>query len=114
MAKLSRFFGLGRQRRPASPDVLRRLAVGLSTDHTFKVGDLVRWKEGFRNRNLPHDNEPAIVVEILPEPFFDLEASKGSPYFREPLDIVLGLVHPDGSFLTYHFDHRRFEPHRTG
>jgi len=34
----------------------------------------------------------------------------GSPYFREPLDIVLGFLNGDGDFITYHFDSRRFAP----
>ena len=40
----------------------------------------------------------------------DAGNDSGSPYFREPLDIVLGFVDGDGDFITYHFDSRRFAP----
>ena len=33
-----------------------------------------------------------------------------TPYYREPLDVVLGLTDEDGDFLCFHFDSRRFEP----
>lgn len=80
-------------------------------EHTFEVGDIVRWKNGMKNRRKPAYGEPAIVIE------FDRNISvrlndKGpeTPYFREPLNLQLGLLDDDGDFVVYHFDSRRFEP----
>ncbi len=47
---------------------------------------------------------------MLLEPIFDSEEGTGSAYFREPLDIVLGVLE-EGSFLCLYFDSRRFEPY---
>jgi hypothetical protein len=75
----------------------------------FKPGDIVKWKRPLRNKRLPRYDEPAIVVQVLAEPQVDPEAEPGSTYFKEPLDIILGIIHPDGSFLTFYYDQRRFE-----
>lgn len=85
----------------------------LNTPHRFKPGDLVRWKQGFQNRLFPRPDKIAIVLEVLPEPIFDSEKDSSCTYFREPLDIVLGLFLDSGphrgDFLSWHFDSRRFE-----
>ena len=81
--------------------------------HEFSAGQLVRWKPGMKNRRRPATNQPAIVLEVLSEPVFDTsptDSSAGTPYFREPLDIVLGLVDVDGDFIVFHYDSRRLEP----
>ncbi len=47
---------------------------------------------------------------MLPAPVYDPdEASSASPYFQEPLSIVVG-VHRDDDFLEFRIDGRRFEP----
>ena len=69
----------------------------------FEVGDIVVWKNGLRNR------EPAIVVENFSVPFYDEGETTGSSYFREPLDIRLGVIDDSGDFITYVYDSRRFE-----
>jgi hypothetical protein len=80
----------------------------LSEKETFEVGDIVTWKEGLKNKGRPKYNEPVIVVSILEEHVFDKENQAGSPYFREPLDIILGTYDSDGDFALYHYDSRRF------
>jgi hypothetical protein len=70
-------------------------------------------ESGLKNRATPGYNEVAIVREVLVAPVFDsCEAGKcaGSPYFGEPLTLVLGILDPDGDFLEFHYDGRRFEP----
>jgi hypothetical protein len=77
----------------------------------FAVGQIVKWKEHLKNRKLPDENQPAIVVSLLGEPIVSNEEDSGSPYFLEPLDIVLGLLTDDGIFLTFYYDSKRFEPY---
>lgn len=77
---------------------------------TFKPGMLVRWKPGLRNKRWPQYNEAAIVVEVLSEPIQDDTKDAGFTYFREPLDVILGVRDPDHDLLLFHFDSRRFEP----
>jgi hypothetical protein len=81
--------------------------------HIFHKGQLVRWKAGLKNRAAPAYNEAVLVREILAAPIFDTcEASScaGSPYFGEPLTLVLALLDHDGDFVELRYDGRRFEP----
>ncbi|MFM2061906.1 MAG: hypothetical protein RLZZ507_1576 [Cyanobacteriota bacterium] len=75
----------------------------------FQVGQLVKWKETLKNRKIPYKNQPAIVVEILDEPIIINEEETGSPYFREKLDIILGILVDNNTFLTFYYDSRRFK-----
>lgn len=76
----------------------------------FKVGQLVRWKKGLKNKKRPSYDEPAIVVEILETPFVDSDANIASPYFQESLDFKLGIVSNEGDFYMFYYDKQRFEP----
>jgi hypothetical protein len=76
---------------------------------SFEVGQIVKWKENLKNRKLPHKNQPAIVIAILDEPVISTDDESGSPYFLETLDIILGIVVDDDTFLTFYYDSRRFE-----
>lgn len=81
--------------------------------YDFKPGDLVIWKKGLTNRARPALNEPAIVMLILDTPLRDQnKQDSGTPYFNEPLDLVLGLIDEDGEFAIFHYDKRRFEPYQ--
>lgn len=75
--------------------------------HTFAVGDVVQWKPGMRHKII---GGPFVVVEALPEAILNGQESAGTPYFREPLDIILGTGE-EGNFICFHFDSRRFEPY---
>jgi hypothetical protein len=76
---------------------------------SFHVSQIVKWKEKLKNRKFPLENQPAIVVSILDEPIVSKDDESGSPYFLETLDIILGIIVDDGTFLTFHYDSRRFE-----
>jgi hypothetical protein len=91
---------------------LTRVYQKLLEPHEFKVGVLVKWKEGLKNKKRPYSNQPAIVVQLLETPLINKFGEEtGSPYYREPLDIVLGLFDDDGEFLMFYYDKRRFEPY---
>jgi hypothetical protein len=90
---------------------LRKTYESLFEKHDFKKGQLVKWKKGLRNRRLPKENQPAIVMEVLGEALIQNEQDMGSTYFREPLDIVISLMDKDGTLITFHYDSRRFEPY---
>ena len=82
---------------------------------SFHVGQILKWKEKLKNRKFPLENQPAIVVSILDEPVISKDDESGSPYFLETLDIILGIIVNDGTFLTFHYDSRRFESYeKTG
>ncbi|HLO83669.1 MAG TPA: hypothetical protein VK203_01470 [Nostocaceae cyanobacterium] len=88
---------------------LQSACNNLLKKESFQVGQLVKWKENLKNRRLPYKNQPAIVVAILDEPIISNEEESGSPYFKETLDIVLGILVEEDTFLTFHYDSRRFE-----
>lgn len=89
---------------------LIRVHQKLLEHHEFKVGDLVKWKDGLKNKKRPYSNQPAIVVQLLEKPLINrLGEEAGSPYYREPLDIILGLFDDEDEFLMFYYDKRRFE-----
>lgn len=96
---------------------LRQRFESLNDHHRFAPGDLVCWKPGLRNRRWPLYGKPAVVLEVLPAPVFDMEKDSGDAYFREPLDVVLGMFVEGGpcrgDFVGWHFDSRRFQPWKS-
>ena len=92
---------------------LKQLADRLDKHHTFAKGQFVAWKPGLKNKTYPDYGEPAIVTAVLPSPIFDqTEASAGSPYFQEPLSIVVG-IHREDDLLEFRVDGRRPRPRRS-
>lgn len=89
--------------------ILKDLVQTYSQERLFKIGDVVQWKEGLKNKKRPQYGEPCIVVEILDKPISDDEAPIASPYYAEKLDIKLGLLADNGEFFIFHFDKNRFD-----
>ena len=90
--------------------MLTQLASRLDERHAFAKGQFVAWKPGLKNRKFPEYGEPSIVMAVLPSPVYDPnETSAGSPYFQEPLTIVIGNYRED-ELLEFRVDGRRFEP----
>jgi hypothetical protein len=90
--------------------LLKQLAGRLDEHHDFHKGQFVAWKAGLKNRKFPDYGEPCIVTSVLPAPIFDpAESAAGSPYFQEPLNLVIGVFH-EGDFVEYRMDGRRREP----
>jgi hypothetical protein len=91
---------------------LTELVGAMDEPQAFKRGQFVRWKAGLRNRALPAYNEAAIVREVLSVPVYDgCEAARcaNSPFFGEPLTLVLAVVDSDGDLCELRYDARRFE-----
>jgi hypothetical protein len=96
-----------------SPDHKARVLAlyeSLITVHEFQPGQLVKWKGGMKNKRRPDEGAPAIVIDVLAEPVLDTESGPSSVYFREPLDLIVGVLDSDDEFLIIHVDRRRFEP----
>lgn len=83
--------------------------------HTFKPGDVVRWKTGLEHRDLGEDGL-AVVTQVLDTPH--RKPSKGRGHEDEILDIVIGTIVdsalPDSGiddvFVELHTEKRRLEP----
>lgn len=90
---------------------LKSVCKSFIKKESLEVGQIVKWKEHLQNRKLPHKNQPAIVIAILDKPVISTDEEAGSPYFLETLDIILGVIVENGTFLTYYYDSRRFEPY---
>ena len=100
------------QMEPGEVEKTLRVALqALQSKNDFKVGQLVKWKPGLRNKKRPNYGEPAIVVGLLETPVMDTSSTSGSAYFREPLDMQLGLLDREGDLAVYYADRRRFEPY---
>jgi hypothetical protein len=89
---------------------LKELFDRMDQFHAFSKGQFVKWKSGLKNRRFPDYGEPVVVTAVLPYPVFDpSEVSSASPYFQEPLSIIIG-AYRDDDFLEFRVDGRRFEP----
>ncbi len=87
---------------------LQSLYENFNEEIEFKLGQLVVWKNGLKNRKLPHKNQPAIVVKVLDSPLY-MDKDSGTPYFQEPLDLALAVLGgKKGEFLIFYYDKRRF------
>lgn len=94
---------------------LKNCATRMRHVHLFKKGQLVQWKEGLKNRKTPAYGEPIIVVDVLKEPVYDCDSkNSASPFFYEPLTLIAGELAPNGDFVCFHYDGRRFEPYLEG
>jgi hypothetical protein len=91
----------------ADIDTLMELYKNFVQKEKFQPGDLITWKKGLKNRKYPTQNNVAVVIEQLEIANIDGDSSSGSPTFREPLDLVAGVISEDGSFLTFYYDSRR-------
>ena len=89
---------------------LKQMGSLFIQEHDFKKGDIVMWKEGLKNKIRPAYGEPCVILEILEVPTFDAERDSGTPYFNEPLTLVLGMIDEDDDFVVLHYDRRRFQP----
>jgi hypothetical protein len=98
-------------RTPEYIKKLREAHQAISESHQFEAGDLVKWKPNLKNKRKPDYDSPVIVVEILRDPIIPEDQGSGSAYFREPLDLLVGLLDEDEELVIIHVDSRRFAPY---
>ncbi len=77
----------------------------------FAPGGLAYWKPGLKNKRLPEYGQPVIVIAVLETPVLDNESKPSSQYYREPLDMQIGLLDRDNELVAYFVDSRRFAPY---
>lgn len=97
----------------AMPDdgmVLVKLHALLREEHKFNVGGLVEWKPGLANKSTPY-KKPMVVTKVFEKSLLNVKGDAGSPYFREPLDIVCAEVR-DGKLYEFYYDSRRLQPYQ--
>jgi hypothetical protein len=92
------------------PEALRSAHHSYAQDHTFTPGQIVQWKPRLRNKRLPEYGQPAIVMQVLAEAIINTGEPADSPYYREPLTLVLGMLDGAGDLACFYFDAQRFEP----
>jgi len=68
--------------------------------------------EFLKNKIRPAYGEPCVILNILEKPVIDNEKEAGSPYFNEPLNLLLGMIDEDGDFVVFFYDQRRFQPYK--
>ncbi len=100
---------VSREQRAGIAGTLKEAHQSMEVEHKFEVGDLVQFKPRMAIKKM--HGGVAIVRRVLDEPIVSDEQGSGTPYFREPLDIILGLLDKSGDFLEYHMDSRRLEPY---
>lgn len=89
---------------------LKAAFSAFKTINQFIPGQLVRWKSMLKNRKRPDYGEPIVVVDVLKYPVNDKANHSGSPYYREPLDLIVGQLDKEEGFVLWHVDSRRMEP----
>lgn len=89
-------------------ELLKQAHSSYNHVHQFKPGDIVTWKPLMSHKTI---EGPFIVQKVLDTPVFDTDKSSGSPYFNEPLDVVLCSIDSDADYVCYHYDSKRFQPY---
>lgn len=84
---------------------LKKRKKALEEKNAFKVGDVIVWKDGLKNKRLPQYAQPAIVLEIFDTPIVDEDDATAT----EEIDIQIGFISPDDEFLAFNYDSRRFK-----
>ena len=92
----------------ADDELIRKVASFVESPADFKPGDIVRWKRGLKNKKMPTDDQPAVVINQLSKPII-VDKDSGTPYFNEPLDLVLAFTGREGELVVFYYDRRRFK-----
>lgn len=95
-------------------DYGQKVKLFLTEEPQIEPGDLVKWKDGLKNRKYPPENTPVCVIDVLSSPIIKDDSDSGSPYFREPLDLILAVQDNNGDLMFYYYDKRRFQVYQKG
>jgi len=87
----------------------QKVSSFLGKSPKFELGDVVKWKKGLKNKKYPKEGQLCIVIEEMEKPIIQDSRDSGSPYYREPLDLVLALLDDESDLVIFHYDKRRFE-----
>ncbi len=90
-------------------DLKQKVDSFLQESPKFEPGDVVRWKKGLKNKKYPKEGQLCIVIEDMEKQIIQDNRDSGSPYYREPLNLVLALLDDDSELIIFHYDKRRFE-----
>lgn len=90
-------------------DQLRMAQEVFDQTNIFEKGDLLQFKPGMKDRKVPEVGQPAVVIEVLPEPLKDPKAGFGDHYATCRYDMIIG-VFMGGEFINFYADSRRYEP----
>lgn len=108
--------GLGRAKEIADKmqeELLVRLAsqvVRFNTKNTFRIGDVVMWKDGMAVSTVPAPGQAAVVIEMLDTPLVSNDGHPLDPVRTLRCDMVIACESPDhNTLVTVHADSRRFE-----
>jgi hypothetical protein len=85
-------------------DKLRKRAKDLSQTTELKIGDIVIWKDGLKNKRFPRYKQPAIVLKII-----DPIIKDNDPSYNETLNVKLGFITSDDEFISFNYDSDRFK-----
>jgi len=91
-----------------NPEIMFKAYSRITDKLKFEPGEFVTWKQCLQNKNKPTTNHPAIVVQMLEQPLYDSSDDSASPYYREPLDMIVGVLSGDNNLMLFHVDSRRF------
>lgn len=98
--------------KKSKPEELIHLYKLISKNEKLKVGDLIVWKEGLKNRAFPEYNQIVIITELKNDavefPTRNMEDGCSGSSYRENLDLRFGILMKDSEFSEFWVDSRRF------
>lgn len=89
---------------------LKALFERLEDHNSFKVGDVVGWKDGLKNRTQIPYGKPMVVVAIDPH-HVNPETDVYAHGYRERLDLGVGIIDGDDEFMIVWIDSERVALH---
>lgn len=89
-------------------NLIAQAAALVEPQEPLKVGDVVVWKDGLRNKRTPNYGQPVVVSRVYESPLIDEDEGCGSAYFNEPIDFAHMSHDKDGDAIEFHGDSRRF------
>lgn len=90
---------------------LKDLVNEMLRNEDIKIGDIVTWKSGLKNKKYPNENQPAYVLDVCDDSLIDNKLHKrdvGSAYFTEQLNLKLAFLDQENDLTVYLYDKSRF------